>query len=100
MTRNEIVEKIYKQSIPKKAWKKLRDSAYEDYCQEMYLLLLEMPEEKMYKLYEQGKLEDYFFRICQHQASSYSKFSKMLYGQIETVLLSELIHYEDYDEGD
>jgi hypothetical protein len=39
----------------------------EDYCQDMYLILLETPLEKLQKLDEEGKLADYFARICINQ---------------------------------
>ena len=69
---NKIITELYKKNIPMKVYNKLkRDLPYiedvEDYQQEMYLTLLEYTEAKIIDLYEQGRLDDYFARICINQ---------------------------------
>lgn len=93
--KSQIIEKIYEKKIPESAWYRVKDSLFEDYKQEMYLLLLELPDEKINKLVEQGKLEDYFYQICRKQAMQHSVFMKKIFGKGETI---ELIEY--YDKGD
>lgn len=70
--RNKIIEIIYKQSIPEKLankmWRRFRLNIDKfDYIQEMYLILLEIKEDKLIDLYGQGKLDDYFAQICLNQ---------------------------------
>lgn len=69
---NKIITELYKKNIPIKVYNKLkRDLPHiedvEDYQQEMYLTLLEYTEAKIIDLYEQGRLDDYFARICINQ---------------------------------
>lgn len=69
---NKIITELYNKNIPMKVYNKLkRDLPYiedvEDYQQEMYLILLEYTEAKIIDLYEQGRLDDYFARICINQ---------------------------------
>lgn len=69
---NKIITELYKKNIPMKVYNKLkRDLPYiedvEDYQQEMYLILLETPEDKLIKLYNDKELDNYFARICINQ---------------------------------
>jgi hypothetical protein len=69
---NKIITELYNKNIPMKVYNKLkRNLPYiedvEDYQQEMYLILLEYTEAKIIDLYEQGRLDDYFARICINQ---------------------------------
>lgn len=93
MTKNDIITSIYCKNYPEKAWKKPKDSAFEDYKMEMYLILLEIPEAKLFKLYEAKELDDYFFSICRYQAAPTSQFHKMLFGKLKTQPLAN--YYKD-----
>jgi predicted phosphoadenosine phosphosulfate sulfurtransferase len=69
MNNSKIVEVIMKECIPEKLANKYKKRfKYKmdryDYIQEMYLILLEMKEEKLTDLYLKGELPDYFGRIC------------------------------------
>lgn len=69
---NQLINSIYRKNIPIKIYNKLRrklpnEEDVDDYVQEMYLILLETPEEKLLDLHQQGRLEDYFARICINQ---------------------------------
>lgn len=81
---NTIISKLYTKNIPMKVYNKLKNKLnsfddIEDYKQEMYLMLLETPEDKILDLEEQGKLDDYFARICINQLVNYkSKLHKTL----------------------
>lgn len=96
-SRNEIVMEIYCKDYPSKAWRKLKDSTYEDYKQEIYLILLEMPENKLQKLYSNGELDDYFYSICKYQAAPQSQFHKMLFGKLKT---QPLVNFYKDDNSD
>jgi len=81
---NKIITELYKKNIPMKVYNKLkRNLPYiedvEDYQQEMYLILLEYTEAKIIDLYEQGRLDDYFARICINQlVNPNSNLNKLL----------------------
>ena len=94
-TKNQMITEIYNKNYPMKAWHRKKDSTYEDYCQYMYLLLTEMPEDKLLTLYERGELDDYFYQMCWNQSLPNSKFFKDLYGKLETIELKE-----EYTEDD
>lgn len=81
---NKIITDLYNKNIPMKVYNKLKRELtftddVEDYQQEMYLILLEYTEAKIIDLYEQGKLDDYFARICINQlVNPNSKLHKLL----------------------
>ena len=69
---NKIITEIYRKQIPNKIYNKLKrklpyEEDVEDYQQEMYLILLETPEDKLIKLYNDKELDNYFARICINQ---------------------------------
>lgn len=69
---NKIISDLYTKNIPMKVYNKLKRKLpqtedVEDYVQQMYLTLLETPESKILDLVQQGKLDDYFARICINQ---------------------------------
>lgn len=69
---NRIITELYSKNIPQKIYHKLKrklpnSDDMDDYYQQMYLILLETPEEKLLDLHKQGKLPDYFARICINQ---------------------------------
>lgn len=69
---NKIITEIYQKKIPIKIYNKLKRKLpyaedVEDYQQEMYLILLETPEDKLIKLYNDKELDNYFARICINQ---------------------------------
>ena len=77
MNNSKIVEIIMKESIPEKLANKYRkrfkyNMDRKDFVQEMYLILLEMNEEKLTSLYMKGELSDYFSKICINQICNHS----------------------------
>lgn len=69
---NKIITELYRKQIPNKIYNKLKrklpyEEDVEDYQQEMYLILLETPEDKLIKLYNDKELDNYFARICINQ---------------------------------
>ena len=96
----EIFDSIYRLKLPEKVWKRAKDSLFEDYRQEMYLLLLEIPDEKIQDLISRGKLADYFCNMCRYQAKDNSSFMNKMFGWIKTEDLSKIIKWEQYDPTD
>lgn len=94
---NNIINELYTKNIPMKVYNKLKKKLnsiedIEDYKQEMYLILLETPEDKILDLHKQGKLYDYFARICINQLVNYrSKLHKTL----QTNWIK--VNFEDYE---
>lgn len=69
---NRIITELYTKNIPQKIYHKLKRKLpnaddMDDYYQQMYLILLETPQDKLLYLHKQGKLPDYFARICINQ---------------------------------
>lgn len=102
MKKETIINALIKHGIPEKLSKKYAsrfkcDEDIEDFCQEMYLIMLETIEkhtEKMEKLYDEGKIYDYFARICINQIiNQKSKFNRDYETQITKV---EML--DEYDE--
>ena len=96
----EIFDSIYRLKLPEKIWKRPKDSLFEDYRQEMYLLLLEIPDDKVQDLVSRGKLADYFCNMCRYQAKDKSSFMNKMFGKIKTEDLSKIIKWEQYDPAD
>ena len=96
----ELFDSIYRLKLPEKIWKRAKDSLFEDYRQEMYLLLLEIPDEKVQDLVSRGKLADYFWNMCRYQAKDNSSFMNKMFGRIKTEDLSKIIKWEQYDPTD
>lgn len=105
-TKNQIIEKLYKenfiQSVIKKYTTKLSNEDEDDVCQEIYLILLEMPEEEIVQLFNNNQLNFYIVKIIKNQLlSTTSKVFKLyLKNKINTVSLNEEINKNNTEEHD
>lgn len=84
MTKNEIIEEIYNTGdiiTIANTWadkKYIKSSDREQFKSELYLILCEMPEEKIKRLYDKKQLMFYIIAVAKNQATNYkSKFNKM-----------------------
>lgn len=99
---NKIITEIYRKNIPIKIYNKLKRKLpyaedVDDYQQEMYLILLETPEDKLIKLYNDKELDNYFARICINQlVNKNSNLHKLL----QTKLIKTEIDNETEGEFD
>lgn len=97
-TKNQIIEKLYKenfvQSVLKKYTTKLSFEDEEDVSQEIYLILLEIPEEEIVQLFNNNQLNFYIVKIIKNQLlSTTSKVFKLyLKNKINTISLNEEIN--------
>lgn len=96
MNKTQIVEEIYKKQIPEKISNSIRDflslDDKRDYIQEMYLILMELPEDKFFRLYRDKVLSKYFAQICITQLTvKDSAFYQKLRGRIDTISLEQLL---------
>lgn len=95
-----IINKILERRIPEKISLKLLNrftsqEEREDYIQEMYLILLEIDEDKLIRLDTGNELENYFSRICLNQlVNTKSNWHKLN----ETYIKKEKINEKYYDE--
>ena len=103
----EIFDSIYRLKLPEKIgkrfWSRLKQYwDYDDYVQEMYLILLELPEEKVNSLFYRGELADYFSKICFTQITNNSSyFHRLIEGRLETISIDDLIKkIENEDKED
>ena len=103
----EIFDSIYRLKLPEKIgkrfWSRLKQYRdYDDYVQEMYLILLELPEEKVNSLFYRGELADYFSKICLTQITNNSSyFHRLIEGRLETISIDDLIKkIENEDKED
>lgn len=96
MNKTQIVEEIYKMQIPEKISNSIRDflclDDKLDYIQEMYLILMELPEDKFFRLYRDKELSRYFAQICLTQlCSKNSSFYAKLRGKLDTISIELLL---------
>jgi len=104
-TKNQIIEKLFRdkfiQNIIKKYTTKLTNEDEEDVVQEIFLVLLEMPEEEIVQLFNNNQLNFYIVKIIKNQLlSTTSKVFKLyLKHKLNTVQLNEKINNntDDYD---
>lgn len=105
-TKNQIIEKLYKenfiQNIIKRYTTKLNLEDEEDVSQEIYLILLEMPEEEIVRLFNVNQLNFYVVRIIKNQLLSTTSMVYKLYlkNKINYVSLNEEISKNNTDEYD
>lgn len=94
--RNRIIEEIYMKRIPERLAAKVprfkcREDV-EDYTQEMYLMLLETPEDKLISMQQKGELPNYFAKMCINQLCNTKSF---LHRKLETYITK--FNLEDYE---
>lgn len=96
-----MLNKIIKLGIPEKISKTFNtrfkcEEDRLDYIQDMYLILLELTEEKINKIMKQGTIEDYFSRICINQIiNSKSNFHKKYEYNIDKIEITEIKSDDD-----
>lgn len=95
MTKNEIITEIYNSNIVVKLAKKygsyIKDYNIDDFCQEIYLILAEMPDDKLINLYNTKQLDFYIISIIRNQATNdISTFNK-------TYNPKNITHLTDYE---
>lgn len=79
---NEIITQLYEKHIPHKIFKKLihysKWDLLDDFCQQMFVELLNISPDKIHKLYIDNELDNYFAKICLNQLiNPKSPFNKM-----------------------
>lgn len=90
-------EDILKYLLSQKLIEKLASRFYsqlgtnkQDYIQEMYLIICEIPENKLIHLFERGELIYYIISICRNQAVyTKSKFNQMFNSPIIQIELTD-----------
>lgn len=82
MNKEEIISNIIQSNIVEKVTNSLLNTLgpyKDDFIQEMYLIILELPDDKLFELYNKGQLYFYIVRILRNQAiNSKSKFSQYI----------------------
>ena len=69
----------------------------QDYVQEMYLIICEMPEKRLVRLFEKGELVYYIMSICRNQAIyKKSKFNQKYNSPIQQI---EFIDNENKEQS-
>lgn len=104
--KNDIYIKIMKLCIPEKMANKFNDRFKNtqdryDYVQDMYLILLEIPEDKLQGLYERKELPDYFSQICLNQITNRkSKFHKTYETYMDKIRINNFNNIDDNEDTD
>lgn len=93
-TRNTIIEEIYNEKIIERClakYSKRMNGFIEDVVQDIYMMIIEMPEDKLLKLYNDNELTYYILTICRNQCVNiYSKSNKKYQTNIKK------INYDEY----
>ena len=93
--RNRVISDLYSIGIPQKVWRYEDKETLNDFIQYCYLLLLEMDEEYLFKLAEEGTLPNYFYVICKRQSQPNSAFWREHGCKIDEVTLDDTKELED-----
>lgn len=99
--RNKIVEEMYVKAIPEKIantyyTKFTQPYDRDDYVQEMYLILLQLDQDKLIQLYEKKQLEYYFYKVCRNQLVNYnSEFHRLMQSKIKFIPLNAFNYEAD-----
>ena len=92
-THNQIIEEIYKQKIIERClakYSKRMNGYIEDVAQDIYMMILEMPEDKLLKLYNDNELTYYILSICRNQCTNiYSKSNKKYQTNVKKITYDE-----------
>ena len=102
MTKDEVINYVIdKQLIPKLAttFSSLLGGNKDDFIQEMYMILLtEIPDSKLIKLYEDKHLDFYILSIARNQVvNDKSTFNRMYNRKINTIPIEDYITEQDED---
>ena len=93
-TRNNIIEEIYNEKIIERClakYSKIMKGNIEDVVQDIYMMIIEMPEDKLLKLYNDNELTYYILTICKNQCvNKYSKSNKFDFA------LEHGLYFDDY----
>ena len=93
-THNQIIEEIYNEKIIERClakYSKRMNGYNEDVVQDIYMMILEMPEDKLLKLYNDNELTYYILTICRNQCTNiYSKSNKKYQTTVNK------INYDEY----
>lgn len=91
--RNEVLDEVYRSDIIQKMANKYAatiQNNMDDFISHCALLLCELPEEKLMKLYNKGELYFYVVKVCSNQAWNLSStFHKQITNNLKTVPLNE-----------
>lgn len=103
MERKDIINEVVTSGIIEKYTRSIvfKDSYYkEEFIQLMYLILCEIPEDKLIKLYKKNQLYFYLIRICKNQFfNKYSTYNTQMEFNDRTVSLDQFYSFRDEKEG-
>lgn len=101
MTKNDIITEIYEKGIAEKMCNSFRPFIDErEFAQEMILILLEMDDDKLFRLYNNKELDKYYASVCYYQViRDNSKFNKKMENNLDKISF-DLEKYELQDEDD
>lgn len=86
MTAQEAISYLYQFDIPSKFRSVVPARIFSDYVQHCYLELYNVKEERLQAMFESGRLQGYFFRLCKRQANNpRSKFYQRI-GELRMVV--------------
>lgn len=81
MNRDEIINYIIKLKVIEKASLRYASMLYDyrdDFIQQVYLQILQMPEDKLLELFNKNELIYYILAVCRNNAiNQYSDFAKI-----------------------
>lgn len=103
MNKNEIITEIYNNNLIEKLSNTFTSKIglyKEDFTQHLYLILCEIPEEKLIGLYERKELDYYLYYISKAQAfNDKSEFWKEHKGRLDIEFSLDDINYTGDNYG-
>lgn len=110
LTKNELIAKLYNDSNVNSMLKTINHYHCDDFKQELFLILLQMPEEKLFELQNKNELYPFINKIITNQTHSntsefyrkYRKHSELIsyvgnFGEVECELENSYDLQKSYD---
>lgn len=102
MNRSEIINEVVNNGIIEKYARSItfKDLYYkEEFIQLLYLILCEIPEDKLIKLYKKKELYFYLIKICKNQFfNKYSTFNSQMEFNDRAISLDNFYSFSDEEE--
>lgn len=85
MNRDQIINEVYSSGLIQKYtnYFKSYHKNYDDFSQHLFLILCEIPEDKLIQMYKSDELQYYLFYVAKAQAANNkSDYNKLMNGQL------------------
>lgn len=101
MTKDKVIKYLINKKLVERLgahYQSYLEDLKEDFQQELWLIILELPEDKLIRLYENKQLDFYLLSIARNQVvNDKSTFNRMYNRKINTIPIEDYITEQDED---